>query len=102
MPTTQTQIDPDIEAMLAELSETLRSRRLVLFNDEIHDMLEVIVQVIRARQVGGQPCTPEEAKAITLEAHSRGQAVVMEGSLEPLKLAREMLESIELRCDILD
>jgi ATP-dependent Clp protease adapter protein ClpS len=75
---------------------------LILFNDEIHDMIEVIVQVIRARQAGGKPCTPEEAKAITLEAHFRGQAVVMEGELDSLKRAREMLEAIKLRCDILD
>lgn len=102
MSTTQTRIDPDIEALLAELSETLRPRRLVLFNDEVHDLLAVIVQVIRARQAGGRPCTTQEAKAITLQAHHHGEAVVMEGTSAELQPARDMLEAIELRCDILD
>ena len=102
MPTTEVRIDPDIEEMLSQVSDTLRSRRLILFNDDTHDMLEVVVQVIRARQVGGQPCTPEDAKRIMLEAHSKGQAVVMEGALDDLKRARAMLEAIDLRCDILN
>lgn len=102
MPTTEIRIDPDIESMLSELSDTLRPRRLILFNDDVHDMLEVIVQVIRARQAGGQPCTSEEAKAIMLEAHSRGSAVVMEGLRKDLEKARAMLEAIELDCEIVD
>jgi len=102
MPTTEIRIDPDIESMLSELSDTLRPRRLILFNDDRHDMLEVIVQVIRARQAGGQPCTSEEAKAIMLEAHSRGSAVVMEGVRKDLEKARATLEAIELGCDIVD
>jgi ATP-dependent Clp protease adapter protein ClpS len=102
MPTTEIRIDPDIELMLSDLSETLRPRRLILFNDDEHDMLEVIVQIIRARNAAGKPCTAEEAKAIMLEAHTRGEALVMGGPVEPLRRARETLESIELRCDIVD
>lgn len=102
MPTTEIRIDPDIESMLSALSDTLRSRRLILFNDDRHDMLEVIVQVIRARQAGGQPCTPEEAKAIMFEAHSQGRAVVMEGMRKDLEKAQAILEAIELGCEIAD
>lgn len=102
MATTQTRIDPDIEELLDSIAEAQASRKLVLFNDDQHDMLEVIVQVIRARSAAGVPCTPEEAKAIMLETHSTGQGIVLEGTLEVLKKAQVVLEAIDLRTDIVD
>lgn len=102
MAATQTRIDPDIEELLDSIAKAQRPRKLVLFNDDHHDMLEVIVQVIRARSAAGVPCTPEEAKSIMMEAHTKGQGIVLEGTLETLKRAQAVLEAIDLRTDILD
>ncbi len=102
MAATETRIDPDIEELLDSISKAQRARKLVLFNDDHHDMLEVIVQVIRARSVAGVPCTAEEAKAIMMEAHTKGQGIVLKGTLEVLKRAQAVLEAIKLRTDILD
>lgn len=45
--------------------------RVLLFNDELHDMLEVVMQIVKAVQ-----CTVQEATEIMLRAHKKGQAVV--------------------------
>lgn len=102
MAATDTRIDPDIEELLESIAQSQRPRRLMLFNDDQHDMLEVIVQVIRARSAAGVPCTAEEAKTIMLEAHTTGQGLVLEGTLETLRRAQAVLEAIELRTDILE
>ena len=102
MSDTDLAIDQDIENMLEDIAKKDLAKRLILFNDDQHDMLEVMRQVVRAREAGGQPCTPEEAYAIMMAAHSTGQGVVMAGAVENLKKARAVLESIDLRADIID
>lgn len=102
MAATQTRIDPDIEELLESIAKAQRPRKLVLFNDDQHDMLEVIVQVIRARSAAGVPCTPEEAKRIMMEAHTKGRGIVLTGTLEVLKRAQAVLEAIELGTEIVD
>ena len=98
----EVKIDTDIEEMLKSVVDKQLAKRLVLFNDSTHDMLEVLRAVVKAREAGGQPCTPEAAHAIMMEAHSKGQGVVMSGLLENLKKAQAVLEGIELRTDIID
>ena len=98
----EVKIDNDIEEMLKSVVDKQLAKRLVLFNDEAHDMLEVMRQVVKARLAGGQPCTPEAAYVIMKEAHTKGQGVVMSGTVENLKKAQAVLEAIELRTDIID
>ncbi len=98
----EVKIDTDIEEMLKSVVDKQLAKRLVLFNDSTHDMLEVLRAVVKAREAGGQPCTPEAAYAIMMEAHTKGQGVVMSGLLENLKKAQAVLEGIELRTDIID
>ncbi len=102
MAATQTRIDPDIEELLESIAKAQVLRKLLLLNDDRHDMLEVIVQVIRARSAAGVPCTPEEAKAIMMEAHTKGRAIVLAGTLDVLKRAQDVLEAIELGTEIVD
>lgn len=97
-----TKIDHDIEEMLDSIVKKQLAKRLVLFNDDGHDMLSVMRAVVSAREAGGQPCTPEAAYAIMMEAHTKGQGVVMSGTIENLKKAQAVLEGIELRTDIID
>ncbi len=98
----EVKIDTDIEEMLKSVVDKQLAKRLVLFNDSTHDMLEVLRAVVKAREAGGQPCTPEAAYAIMMEAHTKGQGVVMSGLLENLKKAQAVLDGIDLRTDIID
>ena len=52
-------------------------RSVVLFNDESHSMDEVQNQIIKAVH-----CTPEQACAFMLDAHTTGRTIVFTGSLE--------------------
>ena len=68
-----TQLDQDIE-----VSNILgKPYKVILFNDETHDMIEVARQIIKAIH-----CSVEQATNIMLEAHRTGQAVVFTGSKE--------------------
>ena len=51
--------------------------KVLLFNDSVHSMDEVSVQIIKAIN-----CTPERAVAIMYEAHSKGTTIVFTGSKE--------------------
>ncbi len=102
MSATDLAIDHDIEEMLSTISEKSLQKRLIVFNDDHHGMDEVVIQILLARKAGGQPCKPEDAVKIMMNAHKQGQAVVMSGDLENLKKARMILEAIDLRADIID
>jgi ATP-dependent Clp protease adapter protein ClpS len=99
---TEIKIDQDIEELLGDIAKNARPKRLIVFNDSHHTMDEVVLQVIRARHAGGQPCTAKEAVQIMHKAHSSGQAVVMSGKVEDLEKARAVLEAIDLRTDIIE
>lgn len=73
MPATDTPVvvDHDIEEMLRDIEQRALQKRLIVFNDDHHDMLEVLIQIMLAREVGGQPCTPEQARSIMMEEIGR-------------------------------
>ena len=102
MSQTDLEIDQDIESMLNEIVDTQRPKRLVIFNDDDHNQLEVVLQIMRAREVAGQPCTPEQAMAIMMEAHTKGQGIVLTSTLETCRKAQTVLEAIGLGTDIID
>jgi ATP-dependent Clp protease adapter protein ClpS len=68
---------------------------LILFNDSHHEFEEVISQVMKATGYGY-----DKAEAITLEAHNKGRAVVLTGSIEKCLKAQAVLEEINLRTSI--
>lgn len=68
---------------------------LILFNDSHHDFEEVITQVMKAKG-----CGYDKAEAITLEAHNKGRAVVLTGTIEKCLKAQVILEEINLRTSI--
>lgn len=68
---------------------------LVLFNDAHHEFEEVITQVMKATGFGY-----DKAEAITLEAHNKGRAVVLTGTIEKCLKSQAILEEINLRTSI--
>jgi ATP-dependent Clp protease adaptor protein ClpS len=87
-----TQLDQEIE-----ISNVLgKPYKVILFNDETHNIHEVTVQIIKAIH-----CTAEHAINIMLEAHTTGQAVVFTGSKERCELVAEILGEIQLTTDII-
>ena len=68
---------------------------LILFNDAHHEFEEVISQVMKAAGYGY-----DKAEAITMEAHNKGRAVVLTGTIERCLKAQSVLEEISLRTSI--
>jgi ATP-dependent Clp protease adaptor protein ClpS len=68
---------------------------LIMFNDSHHDFDEVIAQVMKATG-----CGYDKAEAITMEAHNKGRAVVLNGTIEKCLKAQSILEEIRLRTSI--
>jgi len=68
---------------------------LILFNDSHHEFEEVITQVMKATSFGY-----DKAESITLEAHNKGRAVVLTGTIEKCLKSQAVLEEINLRTSI--
>jgi ATP-dependent Clp protease adaptor protein ClpS len=68
---------------------------LILFNDSHHDFDEVVMQVMKATGYGY-----DKSEAITLEAHNKGRAVVISGTIDRCLNAQSILEEIGLRTSI--
>lgn len=64
---------------------------VILFNDDHHDMVEVMAQIIKAIS-----CSVNAAKDIMMEAHLKGRAVVITTNLERCELVASILEEIRL------
>jgi ATP-dependent Clp protease adapter protein ClpS len=94
---TKLEVDTDIENMLQSITEKEKVYSLLLFNDDDHDMLEVLLQIIKAIK-----CAPDKAERIMFQAHSAGQAEVMSGGLSDCKKAQAILEEIKLGTDIVE
>ncbi len=86
------------DLVLPELDEEIDvglSARVILFNDEEHTFEEVIAQIIRATG-----CTAEHAEALTFEVHSRGKAMVYDGTMNACLKVSAILEEISLHTQI--
>jgi len=95
MTNTDTKVDADIEEMLDAASKTEEPWKLILFNDDHHDMFVVQEQVMKAVK-----CTAKKAMSIMLEAHQTGQAVALTGPKDAVKKAGNILMEIDLAIDI--
>lgn len=71
------------------------ARKVILYNDDAHDMDEVVAQIIKAIA-----CTPQRAEAIMYEAHSKGRAVVIAAHLERCEHVVSVLGEIGLTTEI--
>ncbi len=86
------------DLLLPELDEEIDvglSARVILFNDEEHTFDEVISQIMRATG-----CTPEHAEALTIEVHTRGKAMVYDGTMNACLKVSAILEEIALHTQI--
>ena len=95
-------VDHDIEEMLGDITKQLHKKRLMVFNDDHHSQFEVVVAIMRARETAGDPCTPEQATRIMMEAHKSGQGQVMSDGVAKLKKAQEVRDAFGLATDIID
>jgi len=88
---------PQVEELIApiDIDTTTEGFTLILYNDSVHSFEDVTEQVMRATGFGFN-----KAEAITLEAHSKGRAVVLSGGLDICIKAQHVLEEIALRTSI--
>lgn len=88
---------PETEELIApvDIDTTTEGFTLILYNDAVHSFEEVTEQVMRATGFGYN-----KAEAITMEAHSKGRAVVLTGDLAQCIKAQHILEEIALRTSI--
>jgi ATP-dependent Clp protease adapter protein ClpS len=68
---------------------------LILFNDNHHEFEEVINQIVKATGF-----SYDKAAEITMEAHNKGKAAVLQGPLEKCLQAQHVLEEIALKTSI--
>lgn len=91
MPTADTLLDPHVE----EIPVTARPWKVILYNDDVHEFTEVVMQVQRATG-----CALEIAEWITHEAHTRGRAIAYEGEKEACSRAAAILRQIRLQVEL--
>lgn len=68
-----------------------RPCNVILFNDDNHEMGEVISQIMKATG-----CSTQQATAVMLEAHTSGRAVAYTGHRERCEQVANVLEEIRL------
>ena len=88
---------PEVEELIEPINidTTTEGFSLILYNDSVHGFEDVIEQVMKATGYGY-----EKAEGITMEAHTRGRAVVITGDLNICVKAQHVLEEISLRTSI--
>ena len=91
----KTDIITEINDLIEEITEQRFPAKLILFNDDDHDMLEVMNQLVLAID-----CSEQKAQAIMLEAHKQGSAVALRGKLDTIKKAAKILQEIDLKIEI--
>ena len=69
--------------------------RVILYNDEIHSLDEVVIQLMKATE-----CEIEEAVLITLEVDSKGRAVCFRGERGKCHQVTRILREIRLQCEV--
>ena len=69
--------------------------RVVLYDDDYHDVEEVASQLQKATQYSAQKCW-----AIMLEAHNKGRAICYHGSREKCHDVARVLREIRLQCEV--
>jgi len=89
MPTTTTH--QDLEAR----PQTQLPWRVVLYNDDVHTIDEVVLQVQKATGKN-----QDEAHRITMEAHNKGRAVAFRGDRARCQKVAGVLRQIRLQVEV--
>ncbi|RYX83504.1 ATP-dependent Clp protease adaptor ClpS [bacterium] len=69
--------------------------RVILYNDDVHTVDEVIVQLMKATE-----CDLERAVNITLEVDNKGRAVCFRGERAKCHKVTRVLREINLQCEV--
>ena len=69
--------------------------RVILYNDDYHDVEQVIGQVMKACE-----CDEERAVEITAQAHFTGRAVCYKGGKGKCHKVAKVLREIRLQCEV--
>lgn len=86
---------PVKEKTTADKPRVTRPWQVILYNDDIHSVDEVILQVQKATG-----CALMEATRITLEAHFKGKAVAFKGEFAQCNRVAGVLREIGLLVEI--
>ena len=89
------QSDVDILDEIDNGSGTDNPAKVVLFNDANHGIKEVIEQIKKATGFGH-----DKAEAITMEAHTKGRAIVIDGAVDKCLKVSGVLQEIGLQTQI--
>ncbi len=87
--------NPVLEEIQADEVKNQEPAKVVLFNDDIHTFDEVIGQIIKATG-----CDSHRAEALAWEVHTRGKAVVFDGTMKRCLAVSGVLEEIGLHTTI--
>ena len=87
--------DVDVLDEVDNGSGTEDPAKVILFNDENHSFEDVIVQVDKATGFGR-----DKSEAITMEAHVKGRAIVIDGPMQICLHVSRVLEEIGLGTQI--
>lgn len=79
----------------AEPTETGSDYRVILYNDDYHDMDEVVLQLIKATGYQIEQCLQ-----ITLEVDRKGRAICYRGSRDDCHRVTRVLREIRLQCEV--
>ncbi len=89
----ETGVDP---LLLDETDDSLDGNwSVILYDDEYHSMLEVVVQLLKATAHSRSKC-----HQITLEAHTRGRAVAFTGTELLCTRCAAILREIDLKVEV--
>lgn len=76
-------------------SGTGSAYRVILYDDDYHDIEDVVNQIMKATQ-----CSFERAAEITLEAHNKGRAICYYGERAKCRRVADVLREIRLQCEV--
>lgn len=92
---TKTEIDADIEELLKEATKSVSKKedpyKLILYNDDNHDVLSVSMQIQKAIK-----CNHKKAVSIMMMAHKQGQAIVIRDTKKKCEKAEAILNEVGL------
>lgn len=85
-----------IDVLTEEETITELTSKVLLYNDDWHTFEEVIFQLIKAIR-----CSFEKARDFAFEVHTRGSAVVYNGTITDCLKVSSVLEEIALNTQVI-
>jgi ATP-dependent Clp protease adapter protein ClpS len=85
----------DEQTTTASPSDTGEGYRVILYDDDYHEMTEVAAQIHKATQY-----SPARCWDIMLLAHQKGRAICYQGSRAKCHQVTRVLREIRLQCEV--